>query len=114
MSVIGSPLGWRGPWGTTYPPNRRLFIPTMSGNEWVTVAKTTKLRPPMPWFALHEMSKSDLRAIYRFVRYLGPAGKAAPAFFGWFGRRKPPRCPARIRLVTIPFPNPAPERTARR
>ena len=28
----------------------------------------------MPWFALHDMHEQDLRAFYRFVRYLGPAG----------------------------------------
>jgi hypothetical protein len=33
--------------------------------------------------ALHnvrDMSLADLRALYRYVRHLGPAGKAAPAY----------------------------------
>jgi hypothetical protein len=34
----------------------------------------------MPWFALHDMSAQDLRALYRFVKSLGPAGGPAPAF----------------------------------
>ena len=25
--LLGSPLGWRGPWGTTFPPNLRLAVP---------------------------------------------------------------------------------------
>ena len=24
--LLGSPVGWRGPWGTTYPPNLRLSV----------------------------------------------------------------------------------------
>ena len=34
----------------------------------------------MPWFALHDMHEDDLRAFYRFVRSLGPAGVPAPAY----------------------------------
>ena len=34
----------------------------------------------MPWFTLRDMSAQDLRALYRFVRSLGPAGDAAPAY----------------------------------
>jgi len=77
--LTGDLLGWRGPWGTTYPPNLRLFMRGMSEDQWVKLAKTFRTRPPMPWFALHDMTKKDLRAIYRFVRYLGPAGVPAPA-----------------------------------
>lgn len=32
------------------------------------------------WFALRDMSIQDLRAVYRFVNYLGPAGEAAPGY----------------------------------
>jgi hypothetical protein len=34
----------------------------------------------MPWFALRDMSDEDLRAIYRYVRSLGPGGTPAPAY----------------------------------
>jgi hypothetical protein len=78
--LTGSQVGWRGPWGTTYPTNLRLFFQSFSEKQWVTIAKTAKFRPPMPWFALHDMTAEDLRAIYRFIRYLGPGGKPAPAF----------------------------------
>lgn len=43
-------------------------------------ASTVRTRPPMPWFALHDMSDADLRAIYRYIRFLGPAGTPAPAY----------------------------------
>lgn len=76
----GDQLGWRGPWGTTYPTNLRLSLNAMSENDWIKKAQTLQARPPMPWFVLHQMDKEDLRAIYRFVRHLGPAGKPAPAW----------------------------------
>lgn len=75
----GDQLGWRGPWGTTYPTNLRLSMNAMSEDDWIRMAQTMQARPPMPWFTLHEMDKEDLRAIHRFVRHLGPAGKPAPA-----------------------------------
>lgn len=78
--LTGEQLGWRGPWGTTYPSNLRLYMQKLSEDQWVKVAKTAQFRPPMPWFALHDMTETDLRAIYRFVRHLGAAGEPAPAF----------------------------------
>jgi hypothetical protein len=33
----------------------------------------------MPWWALHETKPEDLRAMYRFIKSLGPAGEPAPA-----------------------------------
>ena len=76
----GDSFGWNGPWGTTYAPNLRLFISNMSEDEWVTVAKTLKRRPPMPWFNLNAMSEKDLRALYQFIRSLGDPGQPAPAY----------------------------------
>ena len=32
------------------------------------------------WFNLRDMSDRDVRAIYRYLRHMGPAGKAAPAY----------------------------------
>ena len=52
----------------------------MSEAEWLKTAKTLETRPPMPWFTLHRMGNTDLRAMYRFVRHLGPAGQPAPAY----------------------------------
>jgi mono/diheme cytochrome c family protein len=78
--LTGSPVGWRGPWGTTYPANIRLSMSRIDEARWVEIGHTTQFRPPMPWFALRDMRTEDLRAIYRFVRYLGPAGSPAPDF----------------------------------
>lgn len=76
----GSSFGWRGPWGTTYPPNLRSFVSSMTEDEWVATAKSLKRRPPMPWFNLNAMLESDLRALYQFIRSLGEPGEPAPAY----------------------------------
>jgi hypothetical protein len=78
--LTGNTLGWSGDWGTTYPPNLRHYMQRVTEDEWVRIAHSVQLRPPMPWFILHDLSEADLRAFYRFVRYLGPAGQAAPAY----------------------------------
>lgn len=78
--LVGDRLGWRGPWGTTYAINLRLYMQKVSEDEWVKTARTKEMRPPMPWFALRDMSAQDLRALYRFIRHLGPAGEPAPAY----------------------------------
>jgi mono/diheme cytochrome c family protein len=78
--LTGTKLGWRGPWGTTYPSNLRMVLGAMTEDHWVKTAKTTTYRPPMPWFALHEMTDQDLRSIYRFTKSLGAGGERAPAY----------------------------------
>lgn len=78
--LTGDNLGWRGPWGTTYPTNLRLSMNAVKEDDWIRMAQSMKTRPPMPWFTLHAMDKEDLRAIYRYVRHLGKAGKPAPGY----------------------------------
>ena len=77
--LTGDSIGWAGPWGTTYPINLRLFMNELTEQQWLAIARTPA-RPPMPWFALRDMSDDDLRAIYAFVRSLGPIGQPAPAY----------------------------------
>jgi hypothetical protein len=76
----GDALGWRGPWGTTYASNLRLYMQKVSAAEWVSLARRLRTRPPMPWFNLNAMTDGDLRAIHRYVRSLGVPGDPAPAF----------------------------------
>lgn len=73
-------IGWRDPWGTTYATNLRLSIKRLTEEQWLTVARTVEFRPPMPWYILREMTDEDLRALYRFIKNLGPAGEPAPSF----------------------------------
>ena len=96
--LTGSILGWRGPWGTTYPANLRLVVQGMSEADWMKRAREA-LRPPMPWFNLRDMSDGDLRAIYLYIKYMGPAGQAAPDYVPPDKEPKPP-------FVQFPAPPP--------
>ena len=78
--LTGDALGWHGTWGTTYATNLRLSMQDLSEDQWVKMAKTLTARPPMPWFNVRVMTTGDLRAMYRYIRHLGPAGKPAPAY----------------------------------
>jgi mono/diheme cytochrome c family protein len=78
--LTGNPVGWRGPWGTTYGSNLRNLVQSLTAEQWLSPAQTMKARPPMPWFNLNAMNKKDALAIYRYIRDLGPAGEPAPAY----------------------------------
>lgn len=78
--LTGSREGFHGPWGTTYPTNLRLRVDGMEEAEWMTYSATLRARPLMPDFALRAMHDDDRRALYRFIRSLGPAGEPAPAY----------------------------------
>jgi mono/diheme cytochrome c family protein len=79
--LLGSgPLGYRGPWGTTYASNLRLTVPAFSEDAWAKYAKGLRARPPMPWWSLQETSEADLRAMYRYIKSLGPRGEPAKPY----------------------------------
>jgi mono/diheme cytochrome c family protein len=77
--LTGDALGWRGPWGTTYAANLRLSAAERSEEEFVALSRSP-LRPPMPFFNLRRMTDADVKAIYAYLRHLGPAGEPAPAY----------------------------------
>lgn len=76
--LMGSPLGWRGPWGTTYPKNLRMTVNSMTEDQFVELLATRKELPPMPWMNVNQLSAVDVRAIYQYIRSLGVAGEAMP------------------------------------
>lgn len=78
--LTGSPVGFRGPWGTTFPSNLRLFVEETSEDDFVKIAKSRKLKPPMPWPSLNNMDEEDLRAIHAYIKSLGPKGQRAPEY----------------------------------
>lgn len=75
--LTGNEVGFQGPWGTTYPANLRLKLQQFTEAQWLVHARR-QTRPPMPWFNLRDMHDEDLRAIYRYIRAAGPAGRPAP------------------------------------
>lgn len=97
--LTGDILGWRGDWGTTYATNLRLMARDWPEDAWVRRARS-ELRPPMPWFNVRDMRESDVRAIYRYLKYLGPAGQPAPAYVPPDQTPKPP---------FVQFPPPPPK-----
>ena len=96
MWLLGDGLGWRGPWGTTYASNLRLAVTDMTAEQFVARARSP-LRPPMPWFNLVAMRDSDVKAIYAYLKHLGPAGEPAPAYL-------PPGQEPAGPFVTFPAP----------
>ena len=78
--LTGLHVGWRGPWGTTYGSNLRLFVKAFVEDDFVKVMHARNTRPPMPWAAVHAMPDQDLRAIYKYINGLKPVGTPAPAF----------------------------------
>jgi mono/diheme cytochrome c family protein len=86
----GDTLGYRGPWGTTYPTNLRMSIGKKTEDQWVRYAKTLMTRPPMPWFNVRAMTDTDLRDLYQYVKSLGVAGKMSPEFVPTGKQPKPP------------------------
>jgi mono/diheme cytochrome c family protein len=78
LRLMGSPVGWVGPWGTTYAPNLRLSVNNMTESQWVEMIGARNALPPMPWPSLHSMNPADLRAVYAYLKALGPAGQPMP------------------------------------
>jgi mono/diheme cytochrome c family protein len=77
--LTGMPIGFQGPWGTTYPANLRLVAARMSEAQWLEHARKERL-PPMPWFNVRRMTDEDLGAVYAYIRSLGSPGVPAPAY----------------------------------
>jgi mono/diheme cytochrome c family protein len=77
--LVGSSVGFKGPWGTSYPANLRLTAQTLTEDAFVARARAGAGLPPMPWMNLSRMADEDLRSVYAFLRSLGPAGERAPA-----------------------------------
>ena len=92
----GSPIGYQGPWGTTYPANLRLSVANMSEEQFIARSKS-ELMPPMPWFNLVAMSEQNLKAMYGYIKSLG-------------GRER--RC-QRMFLLTTPYIGFVPQQPAR-
>lgn len=93
--LTGDALGWKGPWGTTYPSNLRLLVGAMTREQWIAHARKMEPRPPMPWFNVRAMTDADLGAIHAYIKAAGPAGKAAPAY-------APPGQPVQGPVVQFP------------
>lgn len=77
-ALKGVPVGWQGPWGTTYAANLRLVVKDKSEDDFVKFAKTFETRPPMPFYNVHAMDESDIRSLYQYIKSLGDPGDPMP------------------------------------
>lgn len=77
----GFNVGFRGSWGTVYGKNLRTITQRQSEDHWVHVLQTSDDgdgKPPMPWWNTAQMSERDMRAMYRYIKSLGPNTKGVP------------------------------------
>ena len=77
----GLDVGFRGEWGTSYGKNLRTVVQRQSEDHWVMVLRTTDEgdgKAPMPWWNTAMMSERDLRAMYRYIKSLGPNPNGVP------------------------------------
>jgi hypothetical protein len=77
--LTGGALGFRNNLGTLYATNLRLLLNNLSEEDWLVLAMKMSEDSPMTWVMLPETPEQDLRAFYRFVKYLGPNGTPAIA-----------------------------------
>ena len=79
-ALKGNPVGWQGPWGTTYAANLRILAGQMNADEWVKYLKTFTAKPPMPFYNVHAMDDIMMRSLHMYILSLGDPGNPAPAY----------------------------------
>lgn len=78
VALKGNPVGYEGPWGTSFAKNLRLTIKDMSEDDWVLFSDTFQTLPPMPWYNVHAFTDTEARALYQYIKSL-PGGLGEPA-----------------------------------
>ena len=81
-AMLGNHVGFRGPWGTTYPTNLRQIASFLTEKGFVVAMKHLHTSPPMPWYNVRAMDESDIRSFYQYLKSLGDKGEPAPANLG--------------------------------
>ena len=78
--LTGVPLGWRGPWGTSYAANLRRSLAAYDDPAvWIKMVRSRQGLPPMPWPSLQAMTDVDLTALHAYIRSLPVTGEVMPA-----------------------------------
>ena len=78
QQLSGNPVGYRGPWGTSYAGNLRSLAQKITADDWVKLLRKP-MSPPMPSHNIARMDEADLRALYAYIRYLGGEWTERPA-----------------------------------
>jgi mono/diheme cytochrome c family protein len=105
--LSGSELGWRGPWGTSFPrnltPDPETGLGKWTAEEMANTLRTgvrkdgSVLLPPMPWPNTSQMTEADLHALVAYLRSLPPVSHAVPKALPPGGEYAGP-------IVTLPAP----------
>jgi mono/diheme cytochrome c family protein len=82
---------WAGPWGISFTANltpdtstgigewtEETFIRTLRTGKHQGQPNGRNILPPMPWFNYKEMSDSDLKAVWAYLRSLPPIKNQVP------------------------------------
>jgi mono/diheme cytochrome c family protein len=97
--LTGGGTNFQGPWGTTYPPNLRLYVQKLTPKQWTVNLRALRTRPAMPFWTFRYLSDGDLADMYAYIRSLGPAGKPV---HDWV----PPGQPAPAPYLRLVLPGP--------
>jgi len=81
---------WAGPWGVSFPYNltphpatgignwsESLFIQTLRTGKFMGTSRD--ILPPMPWQEIGNMTDSDLKALFAYLKSIPPVENAIPA-----------------------------------
>jgi mono/diheme cytochrome c family protein len=79
-ALTGNPVGYRGPWGTTYAANLRILAGSMTEDAWVKYLQTFTTRPPMPYYNVHALDEVQMRSLHMYIASLGAVGNPAPEY----------------------------------
>ena len=105
--LSGSELGWKGPWGVSYPrnltPEPQTGIGAWSEADIMNAIRTGKpdgrmLLPPMPWPDLAALTDEDAAAIAKYLKTLTPVPHKMPDIV-------PPGAPVKGSFFTLPPPS---------
>ncbi|MGH8519085.1 MAG: cytochrome C [Panacagrimonas sp.] len=76
--LLGDDTAFVGRWGTAFATNLRLTMLGYNDEQWLAKVRTLETSAPMPTERLRSMSDADLKAVLRYVQWLGPKGEPAP------------------------------------
>ena len=88
--LMGNPIGWHGPWGTTYAGNLRWGPGMFDESGYVSWIRSKRTKPPHPWYDLGQWTDQDLKALYQFLKMLGTAGSPSSGSLAPGLEPKPP------------------------
>lgn len=77
--LTGDLVGFKGPWGTSYPSNLRKLVSGLDEKGFLVFMRNRKFLPPMPTDAIAAMTDEEIRSIFHFIKSLGDGGAASPS-----------------------------------